>query len=769
MVKTKGKEIKPESVATTDTDFVLDANIKSHTSNNNVTQSNNFVNSVSMEELKKLPVWICWKYEERGNGDKTKVPYNPRTNGKAQSNNPDTWTTFDFANSKIANYDGVGFMFSDKHFGDLSLCGIDFDNKKNNPNLDKQDLTVKNFMNTYAEITPSGKGKHYIFLCDMSKIPKEIIKENGKEKSKLDSNFYSKNPYNGFEIYFAGITNRYFTFTGDKLDDSLIEERTEQALTFIENYMLKDNFQKKNDPQERKEEKQTYQTSTDILEKARNAKNGAEFSALYDRGNITAYNSDDSAADLALCNRLAFWLQGDFNEIDRYFRQSALYRDKWERTDYRTATINKAIASCRGKFYNPRPPGRPKKEQKYKRQEMPEETLNNIKNNYGNIDDEKLTISGLASHLEEIGITVKYNEITRRDEFGGDISDYKHEHIKNDLPIVVYNELNLIYKKCPKKDVFDFIKRISNRNAYNPVVEMLKNGKWDGTDRLPELYFIICVKPDDTLSQTLIYKWLWQNISMAHNDGGDFGADGLLVLQGEQGIGKTTFARKMALKDNWFADGLHLNFSDKDTTRRATSIWIGELGEISRTFKSDVDALKAFITTPRDVYRLPYGHADEELSRRTSFIGTCNDDKYLIDETGNRRFWTVPVVEIDLDALKNFDAFQLYMQVYEQNAKNNIQGFRLTKDEQKELAKRNGKFEKTINAEMEIRDILLEAKDHDLKQEMTASKFKDSYLLLRNYDVSLIGKALKKIGVEWRDTNKGTLYMLPILPKKDWN
>jgi hypothetical protein len=115
---------------------------------------------------------------------------------------------------------------------------------------------------------------------------------------------------------------------------------------------------------------------------------------------------------------LAFWLQGDFNEIDHYFSQSALYREKWERADYKRSTINKAIDSCGGKYYTP--PGRPKtKKEKAKREFSSEEQdiLDNYVAKYGIYDDEKLTISGVALYLEQNGISVKYNETIREAEF----------------------------------------------------------------------------------------------------------------------------------------------------------------------------------------------------------------------------------------------------------------------------------------------------------------------------------------------------------------
>jgi predicted P-loop ATPase len=302
--------------------------------------------------------------------------------------------------------------------------------------------------------------------------------------------------------------------------------------------------------------------------------------------------------------------------------------------------------------------------------------------------------------------------------------------------------------------------------AYNPVLDMFDSKKWDGIDRLLELFRIMRIEDDDKLSKTLVYKWLWQNLSMARNERGEYGADGLLVLKGEQAAGKTTFARKMALKNDFFGEGLLLDIRQKDTVIRAVSCWIGELGEIESTFKSDINALKAFISLPRDNYRVPYGRISEEFPRRTSFIGTCNSDEYLIDETGNRRYWTVPINErMDLDALENFDALQLYLQV-DVKAKENIQGFRLTPDEIYQLSERNSTHEKMMKGEYEIKDILYKAeRDNLIFEEMTVTEFKELYPVLRNYSATQISKSLKKHGIltetKWRNGRTQRISKLP--------
>jgi len=703
----------------------------------------------SIEDLKKLPVWVNWKPEER-DGKQTKVPYNPRTGGRAQSNNSSTWTDFDFAISKSEN---IGFNFAD------NIAGIDIDNKQRDPELDKQAETILAlFADTYAEKSPSGTGWHIIFRFDKSKIP------TGAD-GKLDGKYYTNNPNINLECYFPGLTKKYFTFTGQG-NGKNIEDMTEQVLTFLDNYMLRENFKRKKDP-EKPPPSKNISADVDIIDKIRQSKQGYKFSALFDRGDASGYNGDDSAADQALCNILAWWLQGDFSAIDGYFRQSRLYREKWERVDYRTSTINNAIESCNGQFKNQ--PGRPKKE-KPKKEYTPDEqdAIKKIVERFGVLDDEKLTISAVAYYLEKDNISVKYNETVRKTEIIG-LNRYNKDYIVENLPIIAYNDLNLEYKRCNVNIVMDFLKVITMENAYNPVLELIDGGKWDGVDRLPELFRIMRIDDGDRLSRTLVEKWLWQNISMLRNDTTGFGADGLLVLRGAQGIGKTSVARRLAINEKWFGEGLTLDVRNTDSVMEAVSYWICELGEIESTFKSDLNALKNFITRAKDKYRVPYGRTAEELPRRTSFIGTCNSDEYLIDETGNRRYWTVNISgdkELDLDALNKLDVLQLYLQINEK-AKDDIQGFRLTWDERKQLEERNSRHEKPIKGELEIRDILFKAEQEKLTiVDMTATTFKDSHSVLRNYSVQQIGTALNKIGIEQTHTKekgkKLRLYKLPL-------
>ncbi|BED92587.1 MAG: hypothetical protein RsTaC01_0376 [Candidatus Paraimprobicoccus trichonymphae] len=460
-----------------------------------------------------------------------------------------------------------------------------------------------------------------------------------------------------------------------------------------------------------------------------------KFSNLFDKGDISEYNSE-SEADQALCNFLAFYCGGDFTEIDQRFCISRLYRSK--------ATINKAITGCRGAYYEP------------KRKINNHTTTNTaVKNSaavstietadtsnvynvskkknkklvlkIGKQEFEHFSIEALSAYLIHKHISVRYNIMSRGVEIDGVDSKENQETLTNDLPIILFNELKDKISGCNVERVTNFLSVISGRNRYNPVLEMLKKHKWDKRDRIYELYEILNISDTDSLSRVLIFKWLCQAISMAKNDiKNPYGADGILVLQGKQGIGKTTFVRKIAIISKFCKLGQYIDPRDKDTLRRCVSAWIIELGEIETTFKSDLERLKSFITSEIDEYRLPYGRCDQVLARRSVMVGTCNSDRFLIDPTGSRRFWTVPIEKIDLKRLEKFNSLQLWLQIEEEFGKNR-QGFRLTTQERELLEQRNSKHEKLLRGQAEVEDVLSKTNPSLVYKDVTVSQFKECH------------------------------------------
>lgn len=297
---------------------------------------------ITIEELKKLPLWVNWKYQSRDGGKKTKVPVDAKTGNNARSNDPETWCTYTTADwkKKKNNCNGVGVMFGGLGNGYM-LCGVDIDNHANtvggNP---LQPEILELFKGTYAEKSPSGNGCHILFM-----LPESYV----EQLKRVWTKYNNKKSDEDIECYISGITNRYFTYTDDVIADYPIADMSAALQTFLDKYMLREQ------PQPQTQSKPVSVPVSDIetmLDIARGSKSGAAFCGLYDGGDTSAYNGDDSSADLALCQMLAFYLQGDYNKIDTAFRSSALMREKWNREDYRSATINKAIKSCR-KFYTP--------------------------------------------------------------------------------------------------------------------------------------------------------------------------------------------------------------------------------------------------------------------------------------------------------------------------------------------------------------------------------------------------------------------------------
>ena len=285
--------------------------------------------------MKQQKIWLCWRYETR-NGKRTKVPIS--TSGVPIGTSPThthKWVTYDEAAAATAahGYDGVGFVIPEGYFF------LDIDHRElSNPFVQTR---LARF-NTYVERSVSGEGIHIYGKCDPAKIPTHQDK-NGLWK--LDSTrYYTKNPKNGMELYCGGFTNRFAAYTGDVITDSPLQDCTSAVLTTLDTDMCRS--KKKRYSEKRDGDRSFF----DIVCALRRQKNGEKFCKLFDKGDWSDYGSQ-SEADAALCSIIAYRTGPDPDLIDDIFRLSALYRDKWDREDYRDATIAFGIESCSGVFH----------------------------------------------------------------------------------------------------------------------------------------------------------------------------------------------------------------------------------------------------------------------------------------------------------------------------------------------------------------------------------------------------------------------------------
>lgn len=368
------------------------------------------------------------------------------------------------------------------------------------------------------------------------------------------------------------------------------------------------------------------------------------------------------------------------------------------------------------------------------------------------LEGQLLTIDLCASFLAELGICVRNNLLTKETEVTGNLNGYSEANAPNILPTVLADLLrqNKV-KGVTTTRVKEILSCIADANRYNPVEEYLHGLRWDGEDRLTGIYNILNVSA--TEHKTYIRKWMIQCVALGLNDyRHPVSAEGVLVLDGAQGLGKTSVFRALSPFQRWFAEGVSLDMRDKDSKIQALSSWICELGELDGTTKKEQPALKAFLTQCDDRIRYPYDRAAIVSPRMTSFCGTVNGDTFLRDITGSRRFWVVRLEKIDketLFALSQKSKDQLWAQVYEMYLEN-PNGFRLTDEEMVQLQRDNAQFEVPLPYETEIRDLL----DYDLGFDdwewWSAAKLQQVGIIgSRSGDAEKIGRVLTKLTKEF--------------------
>ncbi|WP_200886387.1 virulence-associated E family protein [Terrisporobacter othiniensis] len=182
---------------------------------------------------------------------------------------------------------------------------------------------------------------------------------------------------------------------------------------------------------------------------------------------------------------------------------------------------------------------------------------------------------------------------------------------------------------------------ISAERIYHPIKEYLSTLIWDGTPRIDTLLVDYLGAKDNEYVRAITRKTLVAAIARIYEPGIKF--DSILVLNGPQGIGKSTLFS--ILGKCWYSDSLCLtDMKDKSAAEKLQGYWILELGELAGMRKMDVETVKSFITRTDDKFRQSYGINVENHPRSNIIVGTTNsEDGFLRDITGNRRFWPVYV------------------------------------------------------------------------------------------------------------------------------
>ncbi len=208
----------------------------------------------------------------------------------------------------------------------------------------------------------------------------------------------------------------------------------------------------------------------------------------------------------------------------------------------------------------------------------------------------------------------------------------------DDAQLISYVDSN--YGTFSQRNYEIAITKVADDRSYHPIREFLSSlPSWDGIPRAESLLITYLGAEDNSYVKAVTRKTLCAAVARVLDPGIKF--DNILVLNGDQGIGKSTLISKLGCE--WYSDSLSLtDMNDKTAAEKLQGYWILEIGELAGMKKADIDKVKAFISRQDDKYRASFGRRVTPHPRQCIFFGTTNSQNgYLRDITGNRRFWTV--------------------------------------------------------------------------------------------------------------------------------
>ncbi len=266
--------------------------------------------------------------------------------------------------------------------------------------------------------------------------------------------------------------------------------------------------------------------------------------------------------------------------------------------------------------------------------------------------------------LEQNGIMARYNVIKKKSEISIPGMSLTMDNADN---VSMTHIISLATLNGMRTDLVPgFVEAIADRHAYNPMEVWIRSKPWDGKDRLPAYYGTLQAKEGfpPGLKKVYMYRWALSIVAAALKPSG-FRCRGVLTLQGPQSLGKTSWGLSLindpVLRESLIKTDHHLDGGNKDSQIGAITHLIVEIGELESSFKRDVSRLKGFLTADSDKIRRPYARVEAEYPRRTVFYATVNQSDFLVDNTGNSRWWTIPVVKINYE--HDIDMQQVFAQL----------------------------------------------------------------------------------------------------------
>lgn len=322
----------------------------------------------------------------------------------------------------------------------------------------------------------------------------------------------------------------------------------------------------------------------------------------------------------------------------------------------------------------------------------------------GNITSNIDNYIAFLENYKDFKENLKYNEFLCRKE-------YKGEEFTDFI-------LNNIYVKCEQETTLSSHTKIDtaleyvfDKNRFNPVLNYLNGLEWDGKKRIGNLFINLLDVDDTKLNYELTRKWFVAAVKRVFEPGCKF--DNILVLQGGQGIGKSTICELIAKS---FFNTISLSeVGNKDLVDKLNKTWIAIIDELDTFNKKEMSTIKTFLSLNSDSVRLSYARNTQTFKRHCVFIGSTNDDTFLRDSTSSveRRFWILKCNKETMDGriretLTEEYINQLWAEAVYYYKENPTQYLDIEKDLQKDFAETQREF-KTYTDDIAIdyiRDIL---------------------------------------------------------------
>ncbi len=573
--------------------------------------------------------WVNYRLVKR-DGKMTKVPYSPITKKQASSTESSDWSTYEEAIKANKN---IGIVFTPEQ----NLLGIDIDHCLTGNEITHEDKQLIAQLiieaDTYTEISPSNTGLH-LFLKLSAPLP------------------LVANRHSNFECYTSG---RYFTVTNNPYK----EERDVRTVTPEEATALLSIIGYPWGKEEKVTSQQNIQASAlddeTILKKMFKSKNGIKVKKLYD-GDISDYKDDDSSADMALLLHFAFWTGRNAAQMESLWLDSPLgSREKTQkRQDYRNRSIKAAIDNCKEVYES--------KSQKIERQNPELDLLFVI------IKGDKIFIQ----NTENICRILRQRDFLRYDFFRNTLEIKVADAwrmLEDHDTLNIQTEISILFPcfaKVGKEMVNDAITKVCRENTYDSATDWIKSLVWDKQSRLDTWLKLTYGVIDSEYYKKVGANWMKGLVKRIIHPGCKF--DYVLVLEGEQGTKKSTSLG--ILGGSWHCETT-MSTDNKDFFMQFQGKAIIEFSEGETLSKTEVKKMKAIITTQSDKYRPAYGRLSVDFPRRCVFAMTTNQEQYLKDETGNRRWLPVKCMgDANIEWLKE-NRDQLYAEAYNRVIVNN--------------------------------------------------------------------------------------------------